>query len=156
MIRCSLALTAESVVVDGATNLASVFNIIEEVQSAVYPIAIPKLMILFVLERDTDDPEQPGGFRLIANLAGRELVSVPVEPNFQGRARLRLVTGFGGFVVPGPGTLVFSLRSADTEVGQWRVAVLQQGHAQLLPLEAQTTTANEPVRAPAVHVEANG
>jgi hypothetical protein len=137
MIRCVLAVAAESILVDSATNNVSAVNILEELKAPNFPRAAPKIMVLFLLERDDTDPEQLDGCTLVINLAGQELFSGPMEVNFQGKPRLRLMTGFVGLSVIGPGQLVFALRQGNTELGRWQLQVRQTGGPQMLPLEPE-------------------
>ena len=52
MLRCTLAVVAESVVRDAQSNNVSVFNILETFAAAGFPAIFPRLAILFMLTRE--------------------------------------------------------------------------------------------------------
>lgn len=55
MIRPLVVLLAETVLHDRQTNSMSVINLLEELNTAGFPILIPRLSILAVLGRDSDE-----------------------------------------------------------------------------------------------------
>jgi hypothetical protein len=105
---CKAVYVAEVVVRDGESNSLTLVNLIEEVRPQGFPILVPRLTIVVVLERSVGDPQDTNG-RLVVTVGDAELVTVPMNVSFQERPRLRVITNFAGFVIPSPGTLRISV-----------------------------------------------
>jgi hypothetical protein len=50
---------AQGAVVDQRTNAISLFNLIEELQSPVFPFVIPNISLAMTFQREADEPDQP-------------------------------------------------------------------------------------------------
>src|SRR5262245_47594205 len=103
MIRCRLAVCAESVVRDVETNLISVFNIYEQVRSQVFPILMPKLNCLFILTRDVGDVQTVTG-AVQFTVGGEEVLRTPLTVDFQDKFLTRQTIVVQGFPIPAPAT----------------------------------------------------
>jgi hypothetical protein len=130
MLGCRLAICAEAVVRDAATNAVSVFNIIEEISSQTFPRALPKLSCLFLLHRDAnDDPLYNGLVRIIDN--GVETTAIPLEIDFKDKLVNRNIVVLGGLPISGPGELRVSLLVEGVERASWSIPVKQVGGPQI-------------------------
>jgi hypothetical protein len=133
MIRPKLAVCAESVVRDAETNAVSVFNILEEIGASMFPVTVPKLSALFLLERGMDDPEVLE-WDMTLSLGENELGSLVGPVDFQGARLTRLIMVIQGVVLPEPGILTASLRSNGHELGSWQIRVHQVEQSQVQPV----------------------
>ena len=124
MLRCTLAVVAESVVRDAQSNNVSVFNIIEAFGSASFPAILPRLAILFMLTREEGDPAQYAlSLRISQGDHGED--TFPVDCNFAEHRRSRSIIQLGGLAVRGAGRIRFVLRHEQEELGAWVVDVHQ-------------------------------
>ncbi len=133
MIKPKLAVCAESVVRDAETNAVSVFNILEEIGASMFPVTVPKLSTLFLLERGVDDPEVLE-CAMTLSLGENELGSFVGPVDFQGERLTRLIIVIQGVVLPEPGTLTTSLLSNGQELGSWQIQVHQVEQPQVQPI----------------------
>lgn len=125
MIRCRLAVCAEGTTRDATTNAVSIFNIIEDVQAAGFPLFVPKLESIFFLGRDDADPQQPQGS---LRISGPQLdLTFPLTIDFQGHRKTRSFVRIEGLVIPAAGRIRFEVHldgQADP-LGVWEVDVSQ-------------------------------
>jgi hypothetical protein len=133
-MRCLLSLCAESVVVDQATNRASIFGLVDELSVQQFPTAVLRITPLFLIEREQDEPEQLEVVLVLA-LAGNEVFRAPLGGNFAGRQRLRLILSIQGLVLPTPGVFRASIWHADHELGGWEFPVIQTPAPAAAPAE---------------------
>jgi hypothetical protein len=122
MIKPSLSIGAESVVIDGATNAVSLMNVIEEIRAAQFPVLIQKLALLFVLERTESDPGRPEA-HLQISLSDKPLGGLKVLVDFQSQLRTRCIINIAGIPVPRPGELRADLRIAGQVLASWHVNI---------------------------------
>ena len=122
MLKCRLAVVADSVVRDADSNYVSIFNVFEEVNSFGFPLALNKFYALFMLTRQATDTEQYDG-RLRMTLAGVQLTDVPLRFDFQGKVNTRVMAQLNGLIIPAPGILRTSLFIGADEIGHWETAV---------------------------------
>src|SRR5688572_5906055 len=108
MIQPKLAVSAEAIIRDAETNTISVFSIIEEISAASFPIGIPKLSTLFLLERDQGDPEHIDAIILLS-LNDKEIGQATIHSNFEGKLRTRLILVAQGVVIEEPGIFTITL-----------------------------------------------
>lgn len=125
MIQSPLAVCAESVVRDADTNLISIFNVFEELTVPAFPVALAKLSVLFILERDSSDPDQVECIAVLLN-GEREINRVQITADFEDKPRTRVIIVAQGLVIENPGTLILQLIYNDHVVNNWRILV-QQG-----------------------------
>lgn len=118
------SLCSESAVTDAASNKISAFNIIDQLTLAQFPALIPRITLIFGLEREGGDPEQFDGILTFSHNT-TEVARWPISINFGEHPRARLLTIINGLVIPTPGEFRFVLNSADVEVGHWELPVTQ-------------------------------
>jgi hypothetical protein len=134
MITCKLALCAETTVRDAQNNLVSIFNIIEDIVSQSFPLAIPKISCFFLVVREDNDPESEE-FSLRFTIDNEETNRFPVQGNFQGKLRNRITTVVHGLLVPRPGCFSASLWLSEDKLGQWDINVKQIGNPEIKATE---------------------
>ena len=122
MIQSKLAVCAESVVRDAETNTMSVFNIIEDISTSAFPVGMPKLSALFILERSERDPEQVDCV-VAVTMGEQEIGRVPIEGNFEGKLLTRVILVVQGIIIEKPGLLTIALSVNDKPMGAWSIAV---------------------------------
>jgi hypothetical protein len=120
MIRSTLVVCAESVVRDAETNSISVFNILEDISSAAFPVALPKLSVLFILERDLSDPEQATCL-ITLRMGNHPIGQATIEGDFEGKLRTRAILVAQGVVISEPGILTIDVVVNETVVGSWDI-----------------------------------
>lgn len=123
-MNCNLAVCSEGASVDSSSNLLSIFNVIDEITAQAFPTVIPKVTIVFLVEKTEGDPELVPA-HLVIRHNERDFVRQPVSIDFQNKLRMRLVVSFVGVVLSAPGDLVAALMINDQELGRWRIAVIQ-------------------------------
>jgi hypothetical protein len=127
---------SESTAIDSRTNALSLFNVLEEILSPSFPVLIPKISIIALLERTLDEPTVLESVTLEIRMDQDLLLTTPMNIDFQGRPRIRAIVEYQGFVVHRPGALTFTVRNADEILGIWRINAGQIG-----PSEAQVFAA---------------
>jgi len=130
MYSCKFAMCADSVIIDRGTNQISVINIIEQLQSHGFPLAILKFVAVFYLTRENNDNPTPDV--LLRVDAENTTNTFPLDLNFGEKLKNRVVSTLEGVVMPGPGTLRVSLLIDGNSVGHWEFEVsLIQGAPQI-------------------------
>lgn len=125
MLRCTLAVVAESVVRDAQSNNISVFNILEAFAANAFPAVFARLAVLFMLTRDEGDPAQfPLMLRITQGDHGED--AFPVDCNFAEHRRTRSIVQLGGLAVRGAGQIRFLLLHGHQELGAWVIEVSQR------------------------------
>lgn len=123
MITCKLALSAETVIVDAASQVPSAIGIMDELSVIGFPAVVPSLTGLFLLRREQGDPQQLH-IVLRATLNGVSLGQFPITLDFQDKTLTRAIARIQGLVLSGPGTLRVSALLGDTELGGYDSAVV--------------------------------
>ncbi len=124
MIACKLLLCAQGVVRDADNGSISVFNILESVQAAGFPLFVPQMVVFALFERLRDDPAQHEIlFRL--SIGDTELLATPLAVDFQDKLRNRSTVHIQGLVVPHPGALRVSAQLGNNVLGTYDVMVDQ-------------------------------
>ena len=121
-MKCTIALCSEGASVDHATNQLTIFNVIEEIVSQTFPIAIPKFTLIFLVERDGDARDEVGA-ALVLRVNGEEMARQPFNFQFQEKKRMRLILTLGGVVIPAPGQLESCLFLGDELISSWKIDV---------------------------------
>ena len=121
-------LAAEGVVRDAESNLVSVFSILEEFTAPGFPIFVPKVCVLTVLERSEADPPQPRA-ELRITLEDQEIHKAPVRVDFQDKLRTRMIVTYAGVALPNPGILKIEMLIDGVSVNSVIVRVLLIGKA---------------------------
>lgn len=125
MIRLKTLLCAEGVSVDRNSNNVTLFNILEQINPLRLPLALPKMVIYSLFEReDGDDAVWPADICIY--LDDVELVSSPIDYKFQDLPRVRNIFTVGGLPITQPGTLKISVHPRGdhtTELGTYTVVI---------------------------------
>src|SRR5262249_17660399 len=91
---------AETALLDQRTNVLSLVGIVEEVLSPAFPVFMPRIAIVALLEKEQGDPDVIEGGSVAVTLGEQTLLATPVQINFQGRARTRNIVDISGFLIP--------------------------------------------------------
>jgi hypothetical protein len=117
---------AASASVDASSNQLSIFNIIEEASAVQFPIATTNWTVCALLIKGPRDPDDPDLTLAITSTTQRqELFKAGFKALFQGKPRTRLNATLPPLILPGPGTLKISLKTARKELCSWTVLVTQ-------------------------------
>jgi hypothetical protein len=122
MLKSKLLLCAKGVVIDVKTNNVSVFNIMEDIAPASFPIILVELTVLNVLERDSGDPETVK-CALRISMGSEILFEQALDVDFQGKPRHRSVIALAGLPIRHPGTLVTTFEGAGKTMARYEVTV---------------------------------
>lgn len=122
MIQIKLMLCADGVVIDRLNNNVSVFNIFEEITPAGLPLAIPRFVVLAILERDTGDPAKLD-CSIKVTLKDQSIIDQTVPVDFQDKLRNHSVFTMVGMPIPDSGTLQTSIWYGEQKLGQYDVKV---------------------------------
>jgi len=141
MFSLKLFLCSDSASADMRTNTISAFHITEQLMAAAFPVAIPRITVIALVNREQEDPDQIQ-FQLEAHLGNQQIAAGPFAINFFRQFSARGIGEMVGLVLPGPGTLRFVLRNGDTTMGSWTVSVVQVGQVPVqMHFPAQLTQA---------------
>lgn len=136
MIRCLLAVSAESVIRDAETNMVSAVNIFDEINSQSFPLLMPKLSCLFLFGREEDDAGESDATVSFTHPNG-QLFQTLLPLDFQGKLRLRSMVVLQGFVIPAPGWIRIVVKHGEDVLAVWEMPVVAIGGPQLkLPIES--------------------
>lgn len=146
MLRIKLFFCSESAAIDMRLNTLSAFHIAEELNAPVFPVAIPKLTAIIIFTREQGDPDDPT-VQMTISLGGRSLFQNPLVVNFSQRLSTRAVVDINGLVLLAPGTLRFSVRDGERELGTWDIVINQIGqpgmHQLFLPQQPPAERARD-------------
>lgn len=123
-MEVKLILCADSASVDIRHNTFSAFHILEELGAASFPFVLPRLSVIAILERRSDEPPNPE-IQLIITLDEQQLFVGPYQANFFNRLTARAIAELQGLVIAHPGTLQAKLIVHDVELGHWTMLVRQ-------------------------------
>jgi hypothetical protein len=129
-MRAKLFLCAQASAIDARTNSISVFHILEEVHAPAYPVVLPTMSIIALLELDEGEPIATE-VHLQIFLGNQQLFDGPFQTNFQIRRKARAVAEINGLVIPAPGVLRVLVASAGRNVAAWEMTVDQIAPPQL-------------------------
>lgn len=126
MIKVKLFLCADNAALDSRYNTISAFHILEDLNAATFPVAVPHLAVVGMFSREENDPSTLD-LQLQFHLGPQQLFATPLTINFAHRLDSRIVAEMTGLVVPSPGSLVFALRNGEALMASWSVRVNQIG-----------------------------
>jgi len=124
MFSVELMACAEGVVIDRRSNNVSIFNIINEFHSPIFPAAVSQITTLVVLTRDPEDSDPECELRVA--LDGKVLFKTPAKAAFGETTRNRMVFDTSMLPVPEPGDLCFSFFVEKRKRSEWHIAVSPQ------------------------------
>lgn len=125
-MRLLLTTCADSGSIDTTTNRLSIFNVIEEIQSALFPSTLPSLSLILALEKNKDESDDVS-LTLIGTLNSADLFNFPLEASFDGKKRLRVIANLQGIPLDAPGRLIISVKDKNKSLGIWPIEVLSVG-----------------------------
>ena len=142
MITCSLAIAAQTIVVDTFTNRVSAVNIFERITPETFPIAIPGFSCAFFLSREAQDQDRNEGV-VVLTIGGVELTRGPYSIDFQGLHNARALLMMNALIIPNPGLLRVSLQVDGTECGYYEIPC--EGVTRQIPLPLEPNRHPEPL-----------
>ena len=80
----------ESCIIDAQSNNISFINIIEEFHAIGFPIIIPKLTVVVLLERKSVEENEIVPMNIKATINGDEILDKQINPDFKGKLKARL------------------------------------------------------------------
>lgn len=131
-MKCILAVCSDTISLDKATNLVSLFGIIDGISALTFPHSLSSLAMLFILKREDSDDEQADGRVTLTfhpsdpKAKPSEKGQIPVNFDFEGKSKLRVLIRSSGITIEGPGALVSRLWDKDLVMGEWVIDVRQQ------------------------------
>lgn len=120
-----LFVVSEGTSIDMRSNNVSIFTLLEEVGSPVFPVLVPRMIVTAIFERDAGEADVT--YQLRAAIGDKVLFETPFAAEFQGRPRTRSVMEIGGIAIPGPGVIEFKLMKDGATVGRWDLQVTHVG-----------------------------
>ena len=127
-MHVSLFVVSDNMAIDARSNNVSIFTLLEEIGSPVFPILVPRVTVTAIFEREPDEPD--AAFQMRAAMGDKILFETPMGADFQGRSRTRSILEIGGFAVPGPGVIEFKLVKDGVTKVFWKVQVTRVGMQQ--------------------------
>src|SRR6516164_1595788 len=104
-MRLLLLTCAETIVIDQATNRASLVNLFEEVVTPAFPIRVYSIALFTMWEREPAEADTRA--QITVRLNDRQLLQAPLALSFQQTVRCRAILTMLGLVLNEPGILVF-------------------------------------------------
>ena len=123
---------AESAAIDMSTQRVSLFNLLEEIGAASFPVILPHVSLISIFPRRANESENPS-LQLRVTLDGQKqaLFEAPLEVQFQGKLRARNLTSLQGMPIPSTGLMKVEIRSKSRVLGTWNVQVGRIGQQQV-------------------------
>jgi hypothetical protein len=121
VITCGYALVAHSAAQDIQNGSLSIFEVIEEVQAAGFPLLIQRAAFVVRLQRDPGADPQQVELTMRLLLDEEELAQGTIRTDFRDKAIANLVTRLEGLVVTRPGVLSFRMTYAGNEIARYQV-----------------------------------
>ena len=106
MVSSRLILCAKSVVHDNTKNTLSVDTILENVASLTYPVELPQMDVLIVLDKEPADANTHD-YVLRISVDDSNIIDLDGTLNFAGQQKTRLVKKIYNYPIPRPGNLKF-------------------------------------------------
>lgn len=122
MINPKLFICADNILRDSQTNTMTIISVIEEIHPDIYPVLIPRLAILLILERDPEDANNPD-VRLLITQGDKEIFNDSMNVDFQGKPRTRSIVMIGGMALPQPGDLRLQAIYEDRILGNYVIEI---------------------------------
>ncbi len=122
MYNIYFAIAANRVIVDKNTNLVSIVDLYEKLQSSQFPVIVPKFTLLFYVSRTDSDPEK-STLELSCKLKEHEILKAIVDVDFGGKDVTRVLVALDSLRLPEPGQFIASLSLDGENLGQLEVDV---------------------------------
>ena len=115
-------LAAKGVSIDKFSNMATIYNIIENMNSDSFPIFFPEIYVFVLLERKKDEERNFDCVLKVYNNRN-EISSIQVKPAFKTSNRNRSVIRVNGITIVSPGRLIFKFIHNNKTLGQYNVLI---------------------------------
>jgi hypothetical protein len=123
MITSKLMLFAEVLIRDADENKVTAVNILDDLLASGFPLALPKLCVLSIVEREPGDPQRIRATMRVVS-GEREVMNTDIDIDFQGKTLARTIVVIGNVIVPAPGVLACSLVIDGREIQRYTLRVL--------------------------------
>jgi len=133
-MHVTLFTCAESFAVDSRSNRPSLFHVLDEFDASEFPVMLPQLHVVAMLERSPHEPEATNA-NLSVTFGGDSvpLVDAQFAIAFEGKLRARTFGLLQGLAIPAPGIVTATLSMNGQKKASWKITVTQNGQ---LPLGA--------------------
>ncbi|MFT3931739.1 MAG: hypothetical protein QM709_15735 [Spongiibacteraceae bacterium] len=122
MYKTTAAIVAERIIVDKATNKASLIDTYDEISSQSFPISLQTTGFFFLIARtNTDAPSFTATTSI--KLDNIVLFQQDMAVDFHNGLIARVMLNFQGLTIPSAGTLTATIKQKDSEIGQASVIV---------------------------------
>jgi hypothetical protein len=121
MIRAKTCFLAEGVTTDRDTGQVSAFRLIQNLRTAVYPAAVPKVAFFCLWERADADPSRALA-EFSITLDGRAVKRQAVDIDFGQQLMNCCTIWIADLEIAGPGQLVFRAAISGHGAGEWSLA----------------------------------
>jgi len=121
MIRAKTCFLAEGVTTDRDTGQVSAFRLVQNLRTAVYPAAMPKIAFFCLWERDGADPSRSRADFSIT-LDGRDVTRQPVDVDFSQQLMNCCTIWIADLKIGAPGHLVFQAAIPGHGAAEWSLA----------------------------------
>lgn len=113
MLKSIFMVACEKIIRHEDDRSTSVIGILDTLRAPVFPVSIPRVGILSLVEREPEDPERVEVKAWVERVNGERasIGSIPVD--FNGKLRHRLMVNLVGLQIGGPGMVVFTLDYQD-------------------------------------------
>lgn len=110
---------ADTIIRDAERNTITAVDLLDHFDIRMFPAALPRLSLCFMIEREEGDDEQNTMELKLIGPQGEHMF--PVQVNFDGKPRSRIIMRFEGYVVFQPGRILAELRKGETVVGTCQI-----------------------------------
>ncbi len=125
-MKALVNLSCFDIIRDAETNAISLINILEEINGQGFPLLIPQFCIFLLCEREEDEPVSYNAKLQIYNNE-KEMFSMNVIIDFQGKRRTRTNIKFGGLAVMVPGKLLVRFTIGENVLSEFVIPASQVG-----------------------------
>lgn len=104
-IRTKLAVCSSRMITDTQDNRISLIDVFEEIASPSFPVIVPRMTFLWMLEKDAADVNNQFLGHISLEIGGQVITSFDVDVNFQNVNRTRAVAVLGGLPIAATGIM---------------------------------------------------
>jgi hypothetical protein len=125
-MKLVLIICSKETVLDRSTNMTSVFNIFDDINTPSFPVFLAPFTVLTVFEKQKREPDKQR-FELLIHVAGQKILSQEIPLEFQGKQRIRNTVQYSGLPVSGPGLFEVSASKNNELLGRYWFHIEQVG-----------------------------
>jgi hypothetical protein len=141
-MKIQFALCAQTASVDRASNRLSIFNVFDQFPVSSFPIVIPSVTFVSVIEsEETENNNIRGAIEIEANRVKVFGIEVPI--NFTSNRLARVVLTFQGIPVGDAGPLTFRLTLPDGTIAETTFQVINVASREAIQLTSLATPDSE-------------